>query len=85
MEGVLRYEIAKKIGAFFEDMSFFERTFILYKEFHDFRTMWKFTRRPNVNEFYFLVNLKINAKKQKERDESDAYWRPWRKDNQVRD
>ena len=47
--------------------------------------MWKFTRRPDVNEFFFLLNLKINSKVKKVTDKSDAYWYPWREDNQIRD
>ena len=85
LESVFRYQLAKKNGLLLKDISFFEKTFILYKDFHDFRTMWKFTRRPNVNEFFFLVNLKINSKIEKKSDKSDAYWYPWRKENQIRD
>ncbi|MCG2724659.1 MAG: LPS export ABC transporter periplasmic protein LptC [Elusimicrobia bacterium] len=85
IESVFRYQLAKKSGLLLKDISFFERTFILYKDFHDFRTMWKFTRRPDVNEFFFLVNLKINSKTEEAADKSDAYWYPWRKNKEIRD
>ncbi|MCK5105962.1 MAG: LPS-assembly protein LptD [Elusimicrobiales bacterium] len=85
LESIFRYQLAKKSGLLLKDISFFERTFILYKDFHDFRTMWKFTRRPDVNEFFFLINLKVNSKVREVKDKSDAYWYPWRESNQIRD
>ncbi|MCK5358643.1 MAG: hypothetical protein KAJ48_09635, partial [Elusimicrobiales bacterium] len=85
LESIFRYQLAKKSGLLLKDISFFERTFILYKDFHDFRTMWKFTRRPDVNEFFFLINLKVNSKVRDVTDKSDAYWYPWRESNQIRD
>ncbi|MEA3307404.1 MAG: hypothetical protein U9Q34_06430, partial [Elusimicrobiota bacterium] len=78
IETVFRYQLAKKSGLLLKDISFFERSFILHKDFHDFRTMWKFTRRPNVNEFFFLINLRVDKKVRKVTDKSDAYWYPWR-------
>ncbi|MBU2530483.1 MAG: hypothetical protein KKD35_05530, partial [Elusimicrobia bacterium] len=85
IESIFRYQLAKKSGLLLKDISFFERSFILHKDFHDFRTMWKFTRRPNVNEFFFLINLRVDKKVKEVTDKSDAYWYPWRKDNEIRD
>ena len=86
-EGVLRYKIVRFAAAGDKGFYFFEKSLILYKDFHDFRTSWYFKVRRGVKEFFFLVSLKMNdsSKRDALEDASRNYWHPWRKEGDLRD
>lgn len=88
IEAVLRYRLVSEGGLNFSDTSFFEKSFILYKDFHDFHTRWDFKERAGgVKEFFFYVSLKVNDKAHKDdmEEQSREYWHPWRKQGDERD
>lgn len=69
-----------------DSFSFFEKSFAVYKEFHDFKTRFNFRMRPSGNDFFFLISLKMNAPaKENLEEKSREYWRPWREQGAVRD
>ncbi len=86
-EGVLRYKIVRFAAPGDEGLRFFEKSLILYKDFHDFHTSWYFKIRRGVKEFFFLVSLKMNdpSKRDALEDASRNYWHPWRKEGDIRD
>ncbi len=86
-EGVLRYKIVGFAAPGDKGFSFFEKSLVLYKDFHDFHTSWFFKVRRGVREFFFLVSLKMNdpSKRDSLEDASRSYWHPWRKDGDIRD
>jgi len=71
----------------FSEFSFFEKSLILYKDFHDFRTKWEVRSRTGAKEFYFLISLKMNDPAAKDDLDADSrkFWHPWRKEGEVRD
>ncbi|MBI4656839.1 MAG: LPS-assembly protein LptD [Elusimicrobia bacterium] len=87
MEAILRYKMQIEDDMDFKGLSFFEKSLLLYKDFHDFRTKWRLTFRPGVKEFFFMVNLKINDRQRRSAigAESDGFWHPWRKEDEERD
>jgi hypothetical protein len=86
-EGVLRYELGDFTTHGNKRLKFFEKGVILYKDFHDFQTTWNFKVRRGVNEFFFLVSLKMNdpGKRDAFEDASRNDWHPWRKEGALRD
>lgn len=86
-EGVLRYKIVRFASAGDKGLRFFEKSLILYKDFHDFRTSWYFKVRRGVKEFFFLISLKMNdpSKRDALEDASRNTWHPWRKEGELRD
>ena len=91
-EGVLRYKLVRFTAPGDKSVQFFEKGLILYKDFHDFHTSWHFTVRPglkqrDVNEFHFLISLKMNDPSRRDpmEDASRNDWHPWRKDGELRD
>ena len=87
-ETVLRYRFMSLGNFKYGDLRFFEKGITLYRDFHDFRTKWDFRERSGgVKEFFFYVSLKMNepAKKDDLEEKSRQYWRPWRKEGEVRD
>ncbi len=84
----LRYRLTPADRGGVEKFSFFEKSAVLYKEFHDFRSTWNFRFRPGgVREFFFLVSMKINDAPRNEPldEESRRFWTHWRKPGQIRD
>lgn len=83
-EFVLRYYID-----FSNDMGvkFFEKAFVLNKEFHDFRVRFLFRNRRKVNEFFFYITMKMNDPYRKNNidREVDEFFKPWRKFDEERD
>ncbi len=87
-EAVLRYRFLSRGDFEFGDLRFFEKGVTLYKDFHDFRTKWDFRERSGgVKEFFFYLSLKMNAPAPRDEleEKSRQYWRPWRKEGEVRD
>jgi hypothetical protein len=87
-EAVLRYRVFSEGGLNLSDLSFFEKSIVLYKDFHDFHTKWDFkVRSGGVREFFFYVSLKVNDKSRKDdlEERSREYWHPWRKEGDERD
>ena len=91
-EGILRYRLVRFTAPGDKSVQFFEKGLILYKDFHDFHTSWHFTVRPglkqrDVNEFHFLISLKMNdpSKSDPLEDASRNDWHPWRKAGELRD
>lgn len=87
-ETVLRYRFMSLGNFKYGDLRFFEKGITLYRDFHDFRTKWDFRERSGgVKEFFFYVSLKMNepAKKDDLEEKSRQFWRPWRKEGEVRD
>ncbi|OGS08068.1 MAG: hypothetical protein A2270_03230 [Elusimicrobia bacterium RIFOXYA12_FULL_51_18] len=86
-EGVLRYKLVRFTAPGDKSVNFFEKGLVLYKDFHDFHTSWHFMVRRGVNEFHFLVSLKMNDSNKRDplEDSSRNYWHPWRKDGELRD
>jgi hypothetical protein len=86
-EGVLRYNLVHFTGPGDKTVKFFEKGLVLYKDFHDFHTSWHFMVRRGVNEFHFLISLKMNDKGKRDPLEDSARndWHPWRKDGELRD
>jgi len=86
-EAILRYKLVHEAGLNFTGFCFFEKSLILYKDFHDFRTRWDFRVRRGVKEFSFLLSLKMNdpARNDRLEESSRNYWHPWRKVGQIRD
>jgi hypothetical protein len=86
-EGVLRYKLGDFARHGNNRMKIFEKGLVLYKDFHDFHTTWSFKVRRGVNEFFFLVSLKMNdaGKRDAFDDASRNDWHPWRKDGALRD
>ncbi len=85
IEGVLR---------FWTDFSgskvktgFFEKSAVIYKDFHDFRTKFNFRVRKDVKEFFVYLTLKMNDPYRNDEfsRKTDAFWRPWRKPGEARD
>lgn len=74
---------------FSKDMSlkFYEKNFIINKEFHDFNTRFVFRNRKNNNEFFFYITMKMNDPYRKDKIDSeiDKEFRPWRKFSEERD
>jgi len=87
LEGVLRFKTAPDGFFRFSEFVFFEKSLIIYKDFHDFRTRWEFRTRTGAKEFYFLLNLKMNDPAAKDDLDADSgkFWHPWRKEGDVRD
>ncbi|OGR44130.1 MAG: hypothetical protein A2X35_13105 [Elusimicrobia bacterium GWA2_61_42] len=87
-ETVLRYRFYSRGGMRLGDLRFFEKGLTLYRDFHDFRTKWDLRERSGgVKEFFFFLSLKINepARKDDLEEKSRQFWRPWRKEGEVRD
>jgi lipopolysaccharide assembly outer membrane protein LptD (OstA) len=88
IEAVLRYRLVSEGGLDVSDFRFFEKSLILYKDFHDFHTRWDFMERSGgVKEFRFYINLKMNDPSRKDdlEEKSREYWHPWRKEGDERD
>ncbi|MEF3280974.1 MAG: hypothetical protein K6357_08440 [Elusimicrobiota bacterium] len=83
-EFTLRYyvDFSKDMG-----VKFFEKSFIINKEFHDFRAKFLFRNRKDVNEFFFYVTMKMNDPYRKNNidREIDEFFKPWRKFDEERD
>ena len=87
-EAVLRYRIYAWGNFRFGDLRFFEKGLTLYRDFHDFHTKWELKERSGgVKEFFFYLSLKMNdpARKDDLEEKSREFWRPWRKEGEVRD
>jgi len=84
VEGVARYRARRGKGISLKGVNFYEKSFVLYKDFHDFRTNWRVSSRNGVKEFSFFVNLKWNPPGKKT-DKADRYWHPWRSKDMMRD
>ncbi|MBI5744986.1 MAG: LPS-assembly protein LptD [Elusimicrobia bacterium] len=87
-ETVVRYRFMSRGHFQYNDLRFFEKGITLYRDFHDFRTKWDFRERTGgVKEFFFYISLKTNdpAPKDDLEEKSREYWRPWRKEGEVRD
>ncbi len=86
-EGVLRYQLVRFVAPGDKGLFFFEKSIILYKDFHDFHTSWDLKIRHGAKEFFFLVRLKMNdaSKRDPLEDASRNYWHPWRKADDMRD
>ncbi|MFA6434176.1 MAG: LPS export ABC transporter periplasmic protein LptC [Elusimicrobiales bacterium] len=86
-EGVLRYRIIRFAQPADQRLLFFEKSIILYKDFHDFHTTWDLRVRRGVKEFFFLIRLKMNdaSKRDALEEQSRNYWHPWRKDGDLSD
>lgn len=74
---------------FSKDMAlrFYEKSFVINKEFHDFNTKFVIrTRNKNV-ELFFYVTMKMNDPYRKDKIDSeiDKEFRPWRRFNEERD
>lgn len=72
----------------FRTLIFFAKGLTIYKDFHDFRTRWNLNYRPGgVREISFQLDLKMNdpTRKRLGSRESDDFWRPWRRELDVRD
>ncbi|MCX7642021.1 MAG: hypothetical protein N2Z20_05240 [Elusimicrobiales bacterium] len=74
---------------FSKDMSlnFYEKSFIINKEFHDFKTRFVFRKIKDNNEFFFYITMKMNDPYRKDKIDSeiDKEFRPWRKFEEERD
>lgn len=72
-----------------KDMSlrFYEKSFIINKEFHDFNTKFVFRNIKNNNEFFFYITMKMNDPYRKDKidAEIDKEFRPWRRFYEERD
>ncbi|MCX5783810.1 MAG: hypothetical protein NTW04_05165 [Elusimicrobia bacterium] len=68
-----------------ETLRSFLKTLTIYKNFHDFETIWRVRFRPGVREFIFSANLKFDHSKKRVRSEKEAEKFPWRKEGQARD
>ncbi|MEW5950793.1 MAG: hypothetical protein AB1637_02770 [Elusimicrobiota bacterium] len=66
---------------------FFEKSAVIYKEFHDFRTKFNIRVREGVKEFFVYLTLKMNDPYRKDElsSKADYFWRPWRKPGEPRD
>ena len=86
-EGVLRFQTGDFSTRRDRRVKIFEKGLVLYKDFHDFHTTWSFKIRRGVNEFFFLISLKMNDPGRRDpfEDASRNDWHPWRKDGAVRD
>jgi len=87
-EAVLRYRMYARGNYRFGDFRFFEKALTLYKDFHDFHTKWDLRERSGgVKEFFFYLSLKMNDPLRKDdlEEKSREFWRPWRKEGEVRD
>ena len=86
-EGVLRYKIVRFATVGNQGLDVFEKSLILYKDFHDFHTSWDLRIRRGVQEFFFLVRLKKSGAPNRDalEEESRNYWHPWRKEGDLRD
>jgi len=82
---VLRYRLS------FDDkedlFDFFEKSFTLYKTWHDFNTRLDLRQRTGgIFEVSVQVSLKLNSSKKNSLEEkSREYWHPWREENSPRD
>ncbi|MCX5784915.1 MAG: hypothetical protein NTX59_04435 [Elusimicrobia bacterium] len=87
VEGVLRFKTVPAGFIRFSEFIFFEKSLIVYKDFHDFRTKWEVRTRTGAKEFYFLISLKMNDHAAKDDLDADSrkFWHPWRKEGEVRD
>ena len=87
VEGALRVKAVASGTLKFSDFTFFEKSVILYRNFHDFKTMWTVRWRPGVRDFHFLINFKMNAPAAKDDldEHSKKYWTPWRQEGEARD
>lgn len=74
---------------FSRDMSlkFYEKNFIINKEFHDFNTKFVIRSRKENLEFFFYITMKMNDPYRKDKIDSeiDKEFRPWRRFNEERD
>ncbi|MFH1618377.1 MAG: hypothetical protein ABIG11_00575, partial [bacterium] len=87
MDIALLYTAVNEGGTRFRCVRLFGKSVTLYKDFHDFRTMWYFSVRPGVRDFSFKIDLKMRepGKRKAQNPESDSTWHPWRKEGDVRD
>ncbi|HAF95020.1 MAG: hypothetical protein A2021_03995 [Elusimicrobia bacterium GWF2_52_66] len=87
IEGAMRVKAVAAGFMKFSELTFFEKSVILYKDFHDFKTMWTVRLRPGVRDFHFLINFRMNAPAVKDDldEDSKKFWHPWRKEGEARD
>ncbi len=69
------------------EFKFYEKSFVINKEFHDFNTKFAFRKRNDNAEFFFYITMKMNDPYRKDviDSEIDAEFRPWRKLYEERD
>lgn len=84
-ELTLRYcvdSVDKRLNTYF-----FEKSAIIYKDFHDFRTKLSIRTRKDVKEFFLYITLKMNDPYRNDEisRKADYFWRPWRKPGESRD
>ncbi len=84
-ELILRYcidSVDKRFNAYF-----FEKSAVVYKDFHDFRTKFHIRTRRDVKEFFLYITLKMNDPYRSDEvsKKADYFWRPWRKPGENRD
>ncbi|MGC8866770.1 MAG: hypothetical protein ACP5PA_00980 [Elusimicrobiales bacterium] len=74
---------------FSKDMAFkfYEKSFAINKEFHDFNTKFALRTRKNSTEFFFYITMKMNDPYRKDviDNEIDKEFRPWRRFYEERD
>lgn len=74
---------------FSKDMrfKFFEKIFVINKEFHDFNAKFALRTRKDNTEFFFYITMKMNDPYRKDKidNEIDKEFRPWRKFYDERD
>lgn len=84
-ELTLRYFVDSADGRL--KTSFFEKSAVIYKDFHDFRTRFNIRVRRGVKEFFVYLTLKMNDSYRNDEmsQKADYFWRPWRKPGEPRD
>ena len=67
-------------------VTFFDKSFILNKNFHDFATQWVYRARPGNNEFSFHVTLRVSDEQRTQATEvsKEKEFYPWRNDSSGR-
>lgn len=82
VEALLGLDCVVKPGFNFDTISLFRKEFTLYKNFHDFRTMWTVKFRPGVQAFSFKISLRFNERNQRSSLAGERRMDyPWRVDN----